>query len=231
MAHRIDQLGSVNRPAKTIIHAAILSTALYILTGLSPIVYGLELTNLFFYMDIGPFIIGLAGHSAVGLTNQILSYLGRGWITGRKLGVGVPTLLIASAIVSYWHIPLKSPLGFGICPADLSSPILYMLRRLSYFLVGALLYIGLGQFSQVFQEAFAIGVGKAMGWYGLYLTLLTEPIYIAPPVYFSLSQHHGMGFAMLVMMIFLDFIAVTFLVRHFMRSADRKILPYPMVER
>jgi len=222
--------GGVKEAATAITFTAILASSLFILTVLNPIVYGLELTNLFFYMDIGPFILGLAGYSAAKLTHLALSYVGKGDLKTRKLEVGVPSLVLASTIVGYWHIPVGAPLGFGVCPADLSNPSLYVLRRWSYFLAGVLLFLGLKQFSNIFREAFAIGVGKVMGWYGLYLTLLDKPIYIAPPVYFSLSQHHSMGFAMLLMMIFLDFIAVTFLVRHFFKPSTRSKLPYPMIE-
>ncbi|MEM3031652.1 MAG: hypothetical protein QXK39_01915 [Nitrososphaerota archaeon] len=208
-----------------LVYGGLVFSSLFILFGFTSMIYGLELTNLFFYMDVGPFILGLTGYSAVGLLSTLLRYV---W-ERRNHALGVASLVAASAIVGYWHIPLNSPLGFGVCPADLTSPALYILRRITYALAGVLIYIGLNQFSPVFREAFAIGVGKAMGWYGLYLTLLDHPIYIAPPVYFTTGQHHSMGFAMLIMMVFLDFIAVTLLVNHFFKPHAGKTPPSPIV--
>jgi hypothetical protein len=204
-----------------------LAGCLYFLIGYSPIVYGLELTSLFFYMDIIPFILGVVGYSAMGLAHQLLGE-GR-WLSRPNRPLGLTNLIASSAVVGYWHIPVNSPLGFGLCPADLTNSYLYMLRRWSYIGVGALLYIGLRQFSPTFREAFAIGVGKAMGWYGLYLSLLDKPIYLAPPVYFSLADHHVMGFAMLIMMVFLDFIAVTSMVRHLFKGKPSAAYPYPII--
>ncbi|GBC70076.1 hypothetical protein HRbin01_01784 [archaeon HR01] len=209
------------------IYGGILVGALHFLIGQSPVVYGLELTNLFFYMDIIPFILGVVGYSAIGLADHLMG--GGKWFLKANRLLGLQSLLAASAVVGYWHIPLGSPLGFGLCPADLTNSSLYMLRRWAYIGVGILLYMGLRQFSPTFREAFAIGVGKAMGWYGLYLALLDKPIYLAPPIYFSLADHHITGFAMLIMMVFLDFIAVTLLVRQLFRGKPSKPYPYPTI--
>lgn len=184
-------------------------------------VRGLELTNLLFYMDVWPTFIAAAGYSAaflfasnfkINAGGRVLTFAG---------------LMFSAVLITYWHLPVNSAFGFGVCPADLNDPFLYQLKRVSYFAVGTLLYFSLRDISKPWREALAIAFGKVMGWYGFYLTLVQTPLYVSPPVIFSVQLHHEAGFAMLVSMIALDFAAVVSLVNHYFKGKPAG--PYPLI--
>jgi len=204
-----------------IISAAIVASTVYVQFFMSSVVKGLELTNLFFYMDVWPTMLAASGYAGA----YLISKLFRLGLVRKHLTF--PSLFFAATVTWYWHIPVNSFFGYGVCPADLTNPLLYPLRRISYFLVGVALFLSVRNISKPWREALAIAAGKIMGWYGLYLTLVDRPIYVAPPVIFSVNLHHQAGFAMLLAMLFLDFIAVTSLVNHYFK--DRKPQPYPLM--
>lgn len=199
----------------------ILTTFVYVAVFHYSTVRGLELTNLFFYMDLWPAFIAAAGYAT--------SYLvfSRVENTYRSKTLTFAGLSVAGALVTYWHLPVNSLFGFGVCPADLNNPTLYQLKRISYFAVGAIIYLSVRNISKPWREALAIAFGKVMGWYGFYLTLITTPLYVAPPVIFTVQLHHEAGFAMLLSMIALDFIAVVSLVNHFLKGKTTQ--PYPLI--
>ncbi|MCS7136878.1 MAG: hypothetical protein RMK31_06885 [Candidatus Caldarchaeum sp.] len=207
----------IKRAASASLLAAFAYTAIF----QQSIVRGLELTNLLFYMDVWPSFIAAAGYSAAYLTSSYLRFS----FNSRKLTFTGFTL--SAALITYWHLPANSFFGYGVCPADLNNPLLYMLKRVSYFTVGVALYFSVRSISKPWREALAIAFGKVMGWYGMYLTLVQTPLYAAPPVIFSTQLHHETGFAMLLTMVFLDFIAVSSLVNHYFR--DKKTTPYPLI--
>jgi len=184
-----------------------------------PYIRGLELTNLFFYMDVWPTALAVFGFSIAYLVSKVTNF---------HRFIPLYLGLVVSAIsVTYWHLPANSFFGYGVCPADLNNPLLYQAKRISYVAVGVLLYSASVKLSKPWREALAIALGKVMGWYGLYLTLTEKPIYVAPPVIFSTALHHEAGFAMIVSMLFLDFLAVFSLVSHFFKGHPSS--PYPLL--
>ncbi|MCS7110528.1 MAG: hypothetical protein NZ956_03555 [Candidatus Caldarchaeum sp.] len=200
---------------------SLLSAFAYITLFHYSIVRGLELTNLFFYMDVWPTFIAAAGYAVAYLTTSYLK------ISYRSKAITYIGLTVSAMLITYWHLPVNSFFGFGVCPADLNNPTLYQLKRISYFAVGVLLFLGVNHMSKPWREALAIAFGKVMGWYGFYLTLVQTPLYVAPPVIYTVQLHHEAGFAMLLSMIALDFIAVTSLVNHYFK--DRTTQPYPII--
>jgi len=208
---------------KTILSTLLLAAFVYLTLFQYPVIRGLELTNLLFYMDVWPAFISAAGYST--------AYLARGFlkINPRSLRLTVLDLSTSAAIVAYWHFPVNSLFGFGVCPADLNDPLLYQMKRTSYFAAGAIIYFSATGMSKPWREALAIALGKVMGWYGFVLTLVETPLYVAPPVIFSVQLHHEAGFAMLLTMVFLDFVAVASLVNHYFKGAKPE--PYPLTTR
>ncbi|MEM4494909.1 MAG: hypothetical protein QXE96_03825 [Candidatus Caldarchaeum sp.] len=203
--------------------ATVIAAFAYITVFHYPLVRGLELTNLLFYMDVWPTFIAAVGYSTAYLLSSRLSInLGKHW--SRYIGFST-----AAALIFYWHLPANSFFGYGICPADLNNPILYQLKRISYFITGIILYFSAQGLSKPWREALAIAFGKVMGWYGFYLTLVTEPLYVAPPVIFSPQLHHEAGAAMILSMIALDFLAAASLINHLFK--DKKATPYPIITR
>jgi hypothetical protein len=186
---------------------------------MSPLIRGLELTNLFFYMDVWPTALAVFGYAIAYLASKRFNFHR---FIPLYLGLGASVLTI-----TYWHLPANSLFGYGVCPADLNNPLLYQAKRLSYVVVGFLLYGVAVKISKPWREALAIALGKVMGWYGLYLTLIETPIYVAPPVIFSTTLHHEAGFAMIVSMLFLDFLAVFSLVSHVFKGHPAS--PYPLL--
>jgi len=205
---------------KSITALTITATAAYLFMFMQPVVKGLELNSLFLYMDVFPAYVSAAGYTA--------AYLMLRRVRLKNIFLTVSALSFSAAVIGYWHIPVNSGLGFGVCPLDLNNPFLYNLRKATYFAAGFSLYIVNMNLSRPWREALAIALGKAMAWYGFYLTLLTTPLYVAPPIYYSLSQHHETGFIMILTMIFLDFLAVISLVSHYFRGV--KPMPYPLVK-
>ncbi|MEM1947153.1 MAG: hypothetical protein QXG52_01040 [Candidatus Caldarchaeum sp.] len=201
--------------------ALILITFGYVTVFHYGIVRGLELTNLLFYMDVWPTVIAAAGFSAAYLIATSFKLNVKGKV------ITVTGLMFSAVLITYWHIPVNSAFGFGVCPADLNDPFLYQLKRLSYFVVGVILYFSIRDVSKPWREALAIAFGKVMGWYGFYLTLVQTPLYVSPPVIFSVQLHHEAGFAMLVSMIALDFAAVVSLVNHHFKG--KQTGPYPLI--
>lgn len=200
--------------------ATIIAAFAYISLFHYPLVRGLELTNLLFYMDVWPTFIAAVGYSTAYLiSKRLYTNFGKPW--SRYIGFGA-----SAALIFYWHLPANSFFGYGVCPADLNNPILYQLKRISYFIVGVLIYFAAKDFNKPWREALAIAFGKVMGWYGFYLTLVTEPLYVAPPVIFSLQLHHEAGAVMILSMIALDFLAAASLINHLFK--DKKATPYPL---
>jgi hypothetical protein len=157
-------------------------------------------------MDVWPTALAVFGYAIAYLASKRFNFHR---FIPLYLGLGASAFTI-----TYWHLPANSLFGYGVCPADLNNPLLYQAKRLSYVAVGFLLYGVAAKISKPWREALAIALGKVMGWYGLYLTLTETPIYVAPPVIFSTALHHEAGFAMIVSMLFLDFLAVFSLVSH-----------------
>ncbi|MEM1943979.1 MAG: hypothetical protein QXO30_01430 [Candidatus Caldarchaeum sp.] len=208
---------------KTVLSTLLLSAFAYITLFHSPVIRGLELTNLLFYMDVWPAFLSAAGYSAAHLANGLLK------INPRSPRLTALGLSASAAIVAYWHFPVNSFFGFGVCPADLNDPVLYQMKRTSYLAAGAVIYFSVVGMSKPWREALAIALGKVMGWYGFVLTLVEKPLYAAPPVIFSVQLHHEAGFAMLITMVFLDFVAVASLVNHYFKNAKPE--PYPLTTR
>jgi hypothetical protein len=195
----------------------VLISSIYVF--MSSLIRGLELTNLFFYMDVWPTALAVFGYAIAYLASKRFNFHR---FIPLYLGLGASAL-----IITYWHLPANSLFGYGVCPADLNNPLLYQAKRLSYVAVGFLLYGVAAKISKPWREALAIALGKVMGWYGLYLTLIETPIYVAPPVIFSTTLHHEAGFAMIVSMLFLDFLAVFSLVSHVFKGHPAS--PYPLL--
>ncbi|MCS7133276.1 MAG: hypothetical protein NZ921_00545 [Candidatus Caldarchaeum sp.] len=199
----------------------VLASVTYVTVFHYPVVRGLELTNLLFYMDVWPTVIAAAGYSTAYIAASYLN------ISYRSKTLTFVGLSIAGLLITYWHLPANSFFGFGVCPADLNNPTLYQLKRISYFAVGSILFLSVRGMSKPWREALAIAFGKVMGWYGFYLTLVQTPLYVAPPVIFTVQLHHEAGFAMLLSMIALDFIAVVSLVNHYFKGKETQ--PYPII--
>jgi hypothetical protein len=214
--HIINNKGLKLKEAAAVAIVALI-TSIYVF--MSPLIRGLELTNLFFYMDVWPTALAVFGYAIAYLASKRFNFHR---FIPLYLGLGASAL-----IITYWHLPANSLFGYGVCPADLNNPLLYQAKRLSYVAVGFLLYGVAVKISKPWREALAIALGKVMGWYGLYLTLTETPIYVAPPVIFSTALHHEAGFAMIVSMLFLDFLAVFSLVSHVFKGHPAS--PYPLL--
>jgi hypothetical protein len=95
---------------------------------MSPLIRGLELTNLFFYMDVWPAALAVFGYAIAYLASKRFNFHR---FIPLYLGLGASALTI-----TYWHLPANSLFGYGVCPADLNNPLLYQAKRLSYVAVG-----------------------------------------------------------------------------------------------
>ena len=149
---------------------------------------------------------------AYGLEEILLT---RSWLPDirnslRKMNrQGIPSLVAASAIIVYWHVPIV------LDSALLNFP-LHVIMHFSLLVSGGLIFLGASLLTDRTRKIMSILGCKAMGIFGVFLLVTSGSGYNRFYSVYPLSQQAQFGLSMMVMMfVFEGFLVPYWLYQYF----------------
>ena len=125
---------------------------------------------------------------------------------------GIPSLIVAAAIIVYWHVP------FVLDSALLNFP-LHVIMHLSILIAGILIFISARLLTDRTRKIMSILGCKAMGIFGVFLLVTSGSGYNRFYSIYPLSQQAQFGLSMMVMMfVFEGFLVPYWLYQYFTRE-------------
>jgi len=126
---------------------------------------------------------------------------------------GIPSLIVAAAIIVYWHVP------FVLDSALLNFP-LHVIMHLSLLIAGILIFISASRLTDRTRKIMSILGCKAMGIFGVFLLVTSGSGYSRFYSVYPLSQQAQFGLSMMVMMfVFEGFLVPYWLYQYFTRES------------
>ncbi|HUO41526.1 MAG TPA: DUF1404 family protein [Methylomirabilota bacterium] len=155
---------------------------------------------------------------AYSLTEILLTRL---WVSDirnsfRKINrQGIPSLIAASAIIVYWHVPIV------LDSALLNFP-LHVIMHLSLFVAGGLIFLGASLLTDRTRKIMSILGCKIMGIFGVFLLVTSGGGYNRFYSVYPLNQQAQFGLSMMVMMfVFEGFLVPYWLYQYFSHESRR----------
>ena len=122
---------------------------------------------------------------------------------------GIPSLVAASAIIVYWHVPIV------LDSALLNFP-LHVIMHFSLLVAGGLIFLGASLLTDRTRKIMSILGCKAMGIFGVFLLVTSGSGYNRFYSVYPLSQQAQFGLSMMVMMfVFEGFLVPYWLYQYF----------------
>ena len=144
--------------------------------------------------------------------------ISRVWYVARAVNSlnkrGIVTFSLSAFMIAYWNIPT-------IFNEAVLAESVHLEMHLSLLIAGALIFIGSSSLTRRMKQISPVVAGKALGLYGLFLTLTSLNLYSAYPF----AEQAYAGVALITVMLLVDFIIVPlWLYNFFGRSGSRPSL-------
>jgi len=122
---------------------------------------------------------------------------------------GIPSLIAASLIIVYWHVP-------NILDSALLNFPLHVIMHLSLLVAGSLIFLGARLLTDRTRKIMSILGCKAMGIFGVFLLVTSGLGYSRFYSVYPLTQQAQLGLSMMIMMfIFEGFLVPYWLYKYF----------------
>jgi len=136
----------------------------------------------------------------------------------RKMNTqGIPSLIAASAIIVYWHVPIV------LDSALLNFP-LHVIMHFSLVVAGGLIFLGASLLTDRTRKIVAILGCKAMGIFGVFLLVTSGSGYNRFYSVYPLNQQAQFGLSMMVMMFVFEGFLVPYWLYQYFSHESRKIV-------
>jgi len=130
---------------------------------------------------------------------------------------GIPSLIAASAIIVYWHVPIV------LDSALLNFP-LHVIMHLSLFVAGGLIFLGASLLTDRTRKIMSILGCKAMGIFGVFLLVTSGGGYNRFYSVYPLNQQAQFGLSMMVMMFVFEGFLVPYWLHQYFSHESRRIV-------